>query len=565
MSVGDDRRGKNAAPGGAPSSGGRPSSCSLRGPIPAVALALLLALTACSSLELSSSDRGAGTTGVSPAGIRTLSGSTGGISLQVWSATSVLSEYTLGVAVDGTTNPDSSYSLALLNASGFHYLRYGAAWTDETNATNNCFYETPTVGACNSPQNIVGGFAKACVLLRDNCTLALPAEINKVSVATYEMNWLKSTYNWWPTCWAIGDEPSQWKHFNIPWTSWTSGDAATPTPTQFALLVSNYTGAIRHIDPGACIIGDESADAWPGANRTVITTYYDAVVSKVHNLSALAFHIESAGKGTAGTLSVSGFLQPRNLSGITTVYNTWATPNASGLPVFIDEEAPCRSDLCVYNWTYSNAVYAAAMTAQIVDVGAPHAAYFRLNSSGQGSLWDSATNSGSPTYYLEALLQAHLDTGDVLKTTVSGGSPEVYAATTSSNSTDRTTLIANANASLPLNVTLSSFVPSGWRYQTYYQDWSTGITTSQVGTTADVTEMGNQSTLLVHYWNPTGASSASSPGSGTTNSTPPPAGDVGGGFLQLPVAYEVSGIAAAGLLLLGVVVATSHRPRRRPR
>ena len=203
------------------------------------------------------------------------------VTVQVHEVVATETPYFWEVDVDGMTDAASSVAAHFLNSTPIKSLRYGDNWLDQSNWTNNCYYDGNS--QCSGAQGEPVTFGTLCEWLKDRCTLGVPAETNSVSTTTALVHWLATQTSWTPTCWAIGNEPEGWTHFNIPWSEWSESDAVTPTPAQFALDAANMTNAIRHIYPHACIIGMKNND---NVRRTGPWTA--AVVAADPNVSAVA-------------------------------------------------------------------------------------------------------------------------------------------------------------------------------------------------------------------------------------------------------------------------------------
>ncbi|MGC2289826.1 MAG: hypothetical protein WA688_08230 [Thermoplasmata archaeon] len=423
-----------------------------------------------------------------------------------------------GVSVEGgNPDPDTPSLLGFLNASPFTELRYGATWIDEENWSSGCFYNDTSV--CYSFHNNVSDYADLCLSSpRYYCILGVPAEINSVSTLAYEVNWLQSTTGWQPNCWAIGNEPEAWTHFNIPWTAWKSSDNRVPTAAQFAQVALNYTDTLRSIDgPGTCIIGLESDS--PIAN---IGSFTNAVTSAVPNDTAVSFHSYPDGKctlnGKVGTASLSQLLSPSNLTATQLLYNASAANDTSGVPVYIQEfnmgSAHGSTSCGPWVTSYTDSVFTSAVVAQALTYGDPQFTFFHFDCQTPDCLVNSTTGIRSPTYWLYADLLSQMDLEQLHQVNfTAGGNAHTYAVLGENGTHDRTLLLANAQPRGWLNLSVSSLVPSlptDWEIQNISQNWgpgcaSTGCVTtwasSAVSTGPAYITIRNQSTVLVHFWN----------------------------------------------------------------
>jgi len=246
------------------------------------------------------------------------------------------SPYFWGAYIDGTSVSHTEASL--LNQTPIRSLRFGANQIDEENWSANsgagCLYSTN--GTCTAMQDTPSAFATLCKWIpTDFCILGLPAEINSASTDAYLMNYLRSTTGWSPSCWAVGNEPEDWASFNIPWTSshWDNPNYnSAATAAQFGLVASNVTDTIRHLNPGACVVGIES-----NGNPSHMTTWLPALLSAAPNVTQLAYHIDPS-INACGSTGLSSWLGTAELSEISTAYEADAAPNnPQNLPVGVDE------------------------------------------------------------------------------------------------------------------------------------------------------------------------------------------------------------------------------------
>ncbi|MFZ0830606.1 MAG: hypothetical protein WCB18_09365 [Thermoplasmata archaeon] len=423
-----------------------------------------------------------------------------------------------GISVEGgNPNPDMPSLKGFLNAAPFTVLRYGAGWVDEENWSAGCIYNDTSV--CYPVHNNVTDYAQLCLSSsRYYCILGVPAEINSVSTLAYEVNWLQSTTGWQPNCWAIGNEPEAWNHFNIPWASWKASDNRKPTASQFAQVALNYTDTLRSIDPGACIIGLESND--PLAN---IESFTNAVTSAVPNDTAVSFHSYPDGKctldGKTGTTApLSQLLSPSNLTLTQALYNASVANDVSGVPVYIQEfnmgAAHVPTSCGPWVNSYTDSVFTSAVVAQALTYGDPQLTFFHFDCQTPDCLVNSTTGIPYPTYWLYTDLLSQMDLEQLHQVNfTAGGNAHMFAVLGENGTHDRTLLLSNAQPRGWLNLSVSSLVPSApndWEMQTVAQNWSAGcastgcVTTSgpyNVSSGPTYIKIRNQSTVLVHFWN----------------------------------------------------------------
>jgi hypothetical protein len=406
-----------------------------------------------------------------------------------------------GVSLDGgNPNPDNPTLLGYLNATPFTVLRYGAAWADEENWTvppPGCFHNG--AARCWNATNDVVGFADLCRSeARYYCILGVPAEINSVATLAYLVLWLQNETGWRPNCWAIGNEPQVWTHFNLPWSSWSPEDSSLATAAQFAQVVRNYTATLRSIDgPATCIIGLES-DSVPSE----IGSWTAAVAAAAPNVTSVAMHqypdFRCNGQSTAQILGL------HNLTATERAYNE-AVANASGIPVQVHEfnlgDGPSPSACQPFIQGSVGAVFASAVVAQALAGDVPELTYFHFDCATQDCLVSNTTGVATRTYDLYSQLLGQMELNKTWNVTLSGGGAGTYAVLGGDGAESRTLLVSNARPATGLNLSEPSFVPPGWDIQTYYQAPNASVAVSSVTTNATTFAVAPESTLLVHYWN----------------------------------------------------------------
>jgi hypothetical protein len=413
--------------------------------------------------------------------------------------------YFWGAYVDGTSATHTE--AALLNQTPIKSLRFGANQIDEENWSANsgagCLYSTD--GSCTAMQDTPSAFAQLCEWEpSDVCILGLPAEINSPSTDAYLMNYLQSTTGWWPTCWAVGNEPENWASFDIPWTSthWDNGAYDNvPTAAQFALDAENITGTIRHLDPGACVVGIEST-----GNPSKMPTWLPPLISDVPNLTQLAYHIDPS-INACGSTGLTTWLDQASLTQISSAYTVDAEPNnPQSLPVGVDE----FHSICLEG-TYGEPAFIAAGIAQALDDGISRVSFFRLYCGASDCLYNTSDGQPSDSFYLYADLFEHMDIGTIYNVTFTGANAGTYMVGGASNSSDRSLLISNAALTWE-NVSLAQVIPTGWGVQLYSLDNNTGPSeATSVG--PGTIELPPQSVAVVHY---------EAPAVSAQTGTPPP-------------------------------------------
>lgn len=398
------------------------------------------------------------------------------VGLTVNGAVATETPYFWGTFIDGPTVPSSE--IALLNATPIKSLRAGANQIDQENWSNGCMYVGGvTGGVCTSIQESPVAFAHLCQALpSDHCLLGLPGETANVSTDVYLMNWLYAQTGWKPTCWAMGNEPEDWTHYGIPWTSWLATDNSRVTATQFAALSAQMATAVRQDQPGACIIGGEL-----NSNQMTGGTWTQAIARDDPNASGIAFHAYPDGQCTG--LGVSQLLGRSNLTNLSSRLVNEIRPAAHGISLSLDEFnmglAPCQG-LLPLGQTYLgqgvDATFTAADVAQALSDGLPQFDFFRFWCS---SGYDCMVNGTYETavYHLYAGLFNHMDIATVHNVTLSGANAETWAVLGAQNLTANSLLLVNAAATGRENVSLAGIDPANWSGTVYFDSAALGVQT----------------------------------------------------------------------------------------
>jgi hypothetical protein len=418
-----------------------------------------------------------------------------------------------GVSLDGTKDPGTKYVAALLNETPFTTLRYGSNWADQTNWSSGCQYNgsiDPTTDTyCWPASNTVVDFATLCQwLAEDRCYLAVPAEINSIQVLRSEVGWLHNTTHWWPTCWAIGNEPALWTHFNEPWTSWRSTDDSVPTPLEFAKLVENYSKVLGQVDPGACIVGIESSGDFSNVN---IDSWIQNTTELNPNITEVAFH------DYPGQHCVGANAPPLSAENVTSIQRNYTSVtkaiNRSGIRVDVQEfsigvstpDIQYGQPACRYVGQPPNAVFDSAVTAQALAAGDPQLVVFHFDCTGASCLTDNGTRlSTTSVFYVYSYVLSHMEISRIYNVTSSGATVGTYMVLgASADGLNQSLLVSNANQSEGETVNVTPAIPPGWSAVAYCQGPGpeANLSTTQVPADGLIT-MGNQSTCVIRASSP---------------------------------------------------------------
>ena len=92
-------------------------------------------------------------------------------------------------------------------------------------------------GGVYSPPVNLSSFAAWCIQLGCHAIIQLPTEIASPSTAAFEVAYTEQVVRFIPDYWEIGNEPTTWTHFGIPWSQWNASQNYNATPLAFASLV----------------------------------------------------------------------------------------------------------------------------------------------------------------------------------------------------------------------------------------------------------------------------------------------------------------------------------------
>ena len=302
-------------------------------------------------------------------------------------------------------------------------------------------------GTTVSTTTSIAAFVAGCETIGCDAILDLPAEIDEPSTAAYYVAYTESTLGFHPAYWEIGNEPAGWTHFGQPWSQWgTPGTGLTPH--QYALLVRNYTAAIRQVDPSTPILGlaageQQQPTAWippllalDGKELAGISIHeYPAVPTPV--LVTPVQYFATLAQGRYAIPSVV----PDYLSTIA------ASCTGCSLSLFLDEVGTSDGNpgaYAGYGSSFDGALYEAAEVTQLLAQRVGNVDWFTFQGGYPGA-WVTAAAQPTPMYELFRAILDHL--GSSYLPTAVTGYPGVYAAGTVGGSLGYSLLVVNTNPS----------------------------------------------------------------------------------------------------------------------
>jgi hypothetical protein len=380
-----------------------------------------------------------------------------------------------------------------LNASPFRTFSYSQQ-PDQCNITTGTFY-IGSGGTAHPCGYNMTEFRDWCDARGATCTsiVTLPGENNNSAEDAYIAQWIVRTVGFQPTYWTIGNEPSLWTHYGIPWSKWTASDSSKPTPIAYAVDVRNAIHAVAKVDPGARFLGIE-------ADCQCSPTWFAAVGQVDGSLiSGIAYHTyPSTARSTNETLSQ--LFQPlvsRNISksyALVRSYFSQDCGRCATLPIFVTEYntgpgwAPSE-----WAGTYPDAVFLAASATQALRANVTAFDIYYLQSDAASYGWGMINNTNvvGPEGVLYEDLLAHVTMGQVLGVSVASSVGNVWAVETV-HGTHASLLIVNANVTRGITLDLGGVVvPSANTNVTSYA-WQPGRAEP-----LDTSTLGSPGSLLV--------------------------------------------------------------------
>ena len=365
--------------------------------------------------------------------------------------------------------------------------------------------------------------------------------------------WIVHTVGFQPDYWSIGNEPTGWTHYGIPWTKWSASDASTPTPLAYALDVKAAIAAVSAVDPGAKFIGVEAACPCNSA--------WFQQVAKIDGdrIAAIAYH--SYPSTGATTVSLPQFYGPlatsSNLSGSYALVRSQIAgqcATCASLPIFVNEYnagpgwAPSN-----LGGSYANAVFLAASVVQALNANVSQLTIFNLQNGAPSYGFSMMTSKGvvGPTGILFSQMLPHLAIGTTYGTSIATLVPGLWSVLTR-NATTQSLLVVNTNLTQSVSVSLGlafQVTSPGNVYR-----WSPGVAVPSVASETPAAEytVPSEGILLLSFPVASGAVMASA----TPSSFHEPAD---GG------ARHLAATGSSATLLLGAIVLIATSLARRPR
>jgi hypothetical protein len=313
-------------------------------------------------------------------------------------------------------------------------------------------------GTSFQPPWTTAQFVSWCLSINCQAIFTVPAEIDNPAIAASFVTYVQTTLDFYPAYWEIGNEPSLWDHFGIPWSHWNTSQESWVTPTQYADAVQSYVSAMKVVNPHIRFIGLGGVGSGAYGEPSWINATVDV---NGPNLTAVAIHVYPAGAGTVGESdakiysSVVGNLSllvriPRDLAAIRS-----SCPSCH-IQLMVDEfNAASGNNLSAFMSGFQLVPYVAAELEQGICLNASSMEFWALAGGYAGSLFNSS-GSARPVSTLYSALLPHLDS-IVLRTSVTSALPNIYALATENTTANpgSSLLIANLNSTLSARILLT--------------------------------------------------------------------------------------------------------------
>jgi len=384
------------------------------------------------------------------------------------------------------TNADS----AALLATPLKFLRFpGGLLGEELNYTSNII--TSDNGTQYTPRTSIQQFIATCELMHCQAILQMPAEIDEPTTAAYYADYIVHTLNFQPAYWEIGNSPSGWVHFGVPWSKWGSQGGGNITPLPFASLVGTYIAAIKLVDPAGKFLALGSGMG---------PLYYDRSwvedLAKIDGtlLTGISVHSYIMGGGPPNPTWPELFA---NLNGVYSLPDQVTADRdyiqdvcpilCANLHIFVTEDN--AAELSTYDallTSFAGPLYLAAETTQALTLRVSNLDWFCYDCHFPGALSQSHLQ-WQLQYYLFKDLSKHLK-NETLPATVTG--PSTFYAAATYNSSGLALMMVNVNNTTATLVNMThSGIPFG--ASAYEYRWENGSTLPQkvevtVGDTLEV-------------------------------------------------------------------------------
>lgn len=324
---------------------------------------------------------------------------------------------------------------------------------EELNYTSGVL--TKPNGAHSSVDTSAQDFVTSCKLIGCKAIMQLPAEIDDPATAAYFASYVVHTLKFQPAYWQIGNDPSGWTHFGVPWSEWKGGRGGNATPLAFANLVHAYIAAVTPVDPSGQFLALGAGMGGPDYDKPWVEE-----LAKVDGKELTGISVHSYVLGTSPSKPTDAELFA-NLNGPYSLpdqltadrsYIQAACSACTQLKVFVTEINAAEDDsYSTLLSSFAGTLYLAAETIQGLTLHATNLDWFAYDSDYPGA-WSEHPLRWQMQYYLFSDVLTQLK-GDTLPTTVTG--PATFFAIATCDSSGLALLLVNVNTATAVDISAS--------------------------------------------------------------------------------------------------------------
>jgi Fibronectin type III domain len=251
----------------------------------------------------------------------------------------------------------------------------------------------------NSPANIVA----KCELVHCHLIFQLPAEIDSPSTDAYYVSYVENTLHFTPFMWELGNEPSHFRNFTLPWNEWLpTNPVLNATPLSYSAILPGLISAIRGVDLTTPI------DPIGGTGTTASNTYvwYQDVAAAVGpEVQYVSIHSYLGGsQKTSTALFYSPLTQTLNRLPVALPklyqYILRGCPTCTNIKVILSEDgASIQPTNAKYEKTFAMPMWDAFEAIQAAYGGAASVDLFAFKQTYPGSFLIGGNPYPYPSYY----------------------------------------------------------------------------------------------------------------------------------------------------------------------
>jgi hypothetical protein len=351
-----------------------------------------------------------------------------------------------------------STDAASVAATSVNYVRFpGGILGEEFNYTSGVVtrLDGTQVKATTTTQE----FVTECKKFNCKAIMQLPAEIDKPATAAAYASYVVHTLGYQPAYWEIGNSPSGWIHFGVPWSKWATEGGGNTTPLPFANEVHTYIKAVHAVDLAAKFL---ALGAGEGGKNYAKAWVEDLASVDGHELSGISVHSYILGGPSNPTdaelfANLQGrYSLPAQLSADQS-YIKAACPTCTSLKVFVTEIN--AAEVSPYNkllHAFPGTLYLAAEITQGLRLRAVNLDWFCYDCNFTGA-WSRAPQQWQMQYYLFSDITTHLKT-KTLPTTLTGPSTFYGMATYDGSGLSLLFVNVNTTTAVKVNLDQSGFI-----------------------------------------------------------------------------------------------------------